>query len=214
MRAYKFLDKHFGLKSLYERRLKQSRIHEFNDPFELTPYDLTDPKLRWAFLDMREKLGRDNGLICFSASWGNPVIWAHYSDRHRGLCLGFEVPEITGDRDRDIAKRVRYTSRPLKFPAEFLSFSTARKFKYANRIPFTKFKDWSYEKEIRIWARLSNEEDGLHFLEFRKRMYLVEVIIGASCTVTRDAITRALGTLASEVKITRAACSLRRVQDG
>jgi hypothetical protein len=40
MRAYKFLDARFGLKSLYERRLKQSRLHELNDPFELTPYNL------------------------------------------------------------------------------------------------------------------------------------------------------------------------------
>jgi hypothetical protein len=42
MRAHKFLDKHFGLKSLYERRLKHSQIHELNDPFELAPYDLTE----------------------------------------------------------------------------------------------------------------------------------------------------------------------------
>src|SRR5689334_11048149 len=117
MRAYKFLNKHFGLKSLYERRLKQSRIHELNDPFELAPYDLTDTMLRWAFLDMREQLGRVNGLVCFSASWQNPVIWAHYSDQHRGLCLGFEVPELTGDGDKDIAKPVDYIRAPLEFPA-------------------------------------------------------------------------------------------------
>ncbi len=84
MRAYKFLDKQFGLKSLYERRLKQSRIHGLNDPFELTPYDLTDPQLRQAFLKTRDDM-KERGMLCFSAEWSDPVIWAHYSDKHRGL---------------------------------------------------------------------------------------------------------------------------------
>jgi hypothetical protein len=37
MRVYKFLSEHFGLKSLYERRLKISRLYELNDPFDHTP---------------------------------------------------------------------------------------------------------------------------------------------------------------------------------
>jgi hypothetical protein len=197
MRAYKFLDERFGLKSLYERRLKQSRIHELNDPFELAPYDLTDPRVRRAFLSMRELLGRENGLICFSASWQDPVIWAHYADKHQGLCLGFEVPNVTGDGDQDIAKKVTYISRPSRFPAEFLSLPLARKLKYVNRVPFTKFKHWAYEKEIRIWGRLSNEENGFHFFEFEDKIRLVEVRVGARCTLPRSAITRALGALAS-----------------
>ena len=125
MRAYKFLDAKFGLKSLRERRLKQSRIHELNDPFELTPYDLTEPTLRWAFLAMREELGREHGLICFSGSWSDPVLWAHYSDKHRGLCLGFEVPKITGDGNRDIAQAVEYITSPLKFPPNLASLPPA-----------------------------------------------------------------------------------------
>jgi len=48
MRAYKFLNQQYGLKSLYERRLRRTRINELNDPFELRPYDLTNPKVRWA----------------------------------------------------------------------------------------------------------------------------------------------------------------------
>src|SRR5713101_1589714 len=111
MRAYKFLDAHFGLKSLYEKRLKQSRIHELNDPFELTPYVLTDPVLRKAFLTTRDDLSNNRGVLCFSAAWRDPVIWAHYSDKHRGLCLGFEIPD-------DIGKRTNYIPRRLPFPSK------------------------------------------------------------------------------------------------
>jgi hypothetical protein len=119
MRAYKFLDAHFGLKSLYEKRLKQSRIHELNDPFELTPYVLTDPNLRQAFLTTRDDISNNRGVLCFSAAWRDPVIWAHYSDKHRGLCLGFEIPEIKGDPGNDESMHVSYISEPLQFPPNF-----------------------------------------------------------------------------------------------
>jgi hypothetical protein len=42
MRAYKFLDAQFGLKSMCERRLKQSRVSDLNDPFELRSFDVSD----------------------------------------------------------------------------------------------------------------------------------------------------------------------------
>jgi hypothetical protein len=80
MRAYKFLSGKYGLKSLSERRLRRTRINELNDPFELRPYDLTDPDLRWAFLDTRKRLAQEFGLLCFSADWCDPVIWAHFEN--------------------------------------------------------------------------------------------------------------------------------------
>jgi DUF2971 family protein len=216
MRVYKFLSKRFGLKGLNERRLKQSRIHELNDPFELAPYDLTDPAVRHAFVSLRDSMVQENGLICFSASWQDPVIWAHYADNHQGICLGFEIPKITGDGGKDIAKRVTYISRPLRFPAEFLALPQARQLKYVDRIPFTKFRHWAYEKEIRVWGRLSNEEDGLHFLEFEQRMRLVDVRIGASCTLNRSAIMRTLDASASEIRVIKVRAAYNRfamVQD-
>lgn len=44
MRAYKFLDQKFGLKSLSERRLKISTLHDLNDPFELLPYEMSSER--------------------------------------------------------------------------------------------------------------------------------------------------------------------------
>ena len=63
MRVYKFLDAHFGLKTLYEQRLKISKIDDLNDPFELLPFDLTDrPNVgRHA---KREKCSRRHRVCC------------------------------------------------------------------------------------------------------------------------------------------------------
>jgi hypothetical protein len=93
MLAYKFLDEHFGLKSLSEKRLKISTLSDLNDPFELLPYEVVDRNLRRVLRGIRDKWMRTHGILCFSADWRDPVIWAHYSDKHRGLCLGFEIPD-------------------------------------------------------------------------------------------------------------------------
>src|ERR1035437_286438 len=204
MRAYKFLDAHFGLKSLYERRLKQSRIQELNDPFELTPFDLTDLAVRKTFHQTRDDLDKSSGVVCFSADWRNPVIWAHYSDKHRGMCLGFDIPEMTGDPENDESGPVEYIAERIQFPPNFFALSDSEHTAFARKALFTKFDHWQYEQEIRRFAPLQNEEGGLHFLEFDEKLRLAGVIIGQNCTLPRTAITRALGSLAGEVKISKA----------
>ena len=204
MRAYKFLDAQFGLKSLYEKRLKQSRIHELNDPFELTPYVLTDPNLRQAFLITRDDIANNRGVLCFSASWHDPVIWAHYSDKHRGLCLGFEIPEMKKDPESDESMHVSYIPEPLQFPPNFSDIPERERLVIVQKILFTKFDNWKYEEEIRMWATLQDEEDGLYFRDFDETIRLVEVIIGAKSTIPKSTITGALGALATEVKVTKA----------
>lgn len=52
MRAYKFLDAHFGLRSLTEKRLKISTLRDLNDPFELLPYELSNRMHRMAMRQM------------------------------------------------------------------------------------------------------------------------------------------------------------------
>ena len=204
MRAYKFLDERFGLKSLYERRLKQSRLHELNDPFEVASCDLTDPAVRLAVCGMRDDLGARNGMTCLSAAWRDPVIWAHYSDKHKGLCLGFELPEMTADPERDITTRVRYVPELVKFPPKFLNLAPANQLEFVRNLLFTKYKNWAYEEEIRMWNPLQNKDGDLYFLEFDETIRLVEIIVGVNCAVSRRTLERALGSSATEVKIAKA----------
>lgn len=51
----------------------------------------------------------DCGILCFSKNWNNPVQWAHYADKHKGFCLGFDVPD-------EHPTKVTYRDTPL--PAE------------------------------------------------------------------------------------------------
>jgi hypothetical protein len=204
MRAYKFLSEEFGLKGLRDKRLKQSRINELNDPFELRPYDITDPALREAVLQTRNQIHENRGVLCFSADWNDPVIWAHYSEKHAGLCLGFEIPKIMGDAENDESDYVKYIVDPLYFPPDFLQLGDQQRFEIVRKMLFTKFKHWQYEHEIRVWAPLQHEEYGRYFLEFDERLRIVEVIIGARRQTTRAAIIEAIGPGANEVRIIKA----------
>jgi hypothetical protein len=205
MHAYKFLDASFGLKSIKERRLKQSRVADLNDPYELMPYDVTNDIVRNTFLSTREDVDKSRGLLCFSADWRNPVIWAHYSDKHRGLCLGFEIPEMHG-HPKDDAGYVTYVPHLLLPPSisDFEKMTDSEHDAFARAAIFTKFEHWAYEKELRVWSCLENEDNGLNFVPFGKNMRLTEVIIGQNCPLSKAEIVIALGSLASEVKISKA----------
>lgn len=107
MRAYKFLPCRFGCHALRDKRLKLSELHTLNDPFEFRPFKLRSPIEATAFQSYLSDLGETRALSCFSASWHNPVQWAHYADNHKGLCLGFDVPESK-------AAPVEYVSSPYE----------------------------------------------------------------------------------------------------
>jgi len=194
MRVYKFLDGHFGLKSLSEKRIKISEIHELNDPFELIPFNLKEPRHRKAMRQMRDQLAANGrGLLCFSATWQDPVIWAHYSDKHRGICLGFDIPD-----KKDLYRHVRYEPKRLPFPKDLYASADARD------ILFIKYSNWAYEHEVRVWIQLPEAENGLYFCDFDDTILLTEVIVGARCSLSRSAVTHALGSLADRVTLMKA----------
>src|SRR5260221_10202037 len=107
MRVYKFLSCKYGLEAIREKRLKLSELHSLNDPFDFIPFDLSDPELRKSVLDSKYEIGKDYGILCFSRSWHNPVLWAHYAESHKGICLGFDI-------SKDLPEAVIYVDKPTQ----------------------------------------------------------------------------------------------------
>jgi hypothetical protein len=75
---------------------------------------------------------------------------------------------------------------------------------FARSALFTKYKDWAYEKEIRVWCHLENKDEGLYFVPFGESLRLTEVVIGQNCQLSKAQIVSALGSLAEEVNISKA----------
>jgi hypothetical protein len=178
IRVYKFLDERFGLKTLKEKRLKISTLDDLNDPFELLPFAVADRSHRKALNDARKEWSHTRGILCFSADWRDPVVWAHYSDKHRGLCLGFDIPEEMGTAVRYVSERLSLLERLT--PED------------ATAWVFTKYDKWAYEKEIRCCVTLDESVDGFYFLGFGESLKLVEVISGARCKLSSETILEAV----------------------
>jgi hypothetical protein len=183
MRVYHFLSAQYTLKTLYEHRIKISTFSDLNDPFELWPFRLDSADAQKRFAKIREQFSERIGLVCFSRNWDNLLLWSHYGDKHKGICLGFDIPD-------DLLITVRYVSERLCPPQCEEGIESAAAEYYC-----IKFKQWGYEDEVRFCANLDKSEGGLYFYDFRENdqhIQLREVILGHRCSLEERAIERAL----------------------
>ena len=189
-RTYHFVPLCYGLDDLRYRHLKIAQLDDLDDPFELWAIAQPDQRLRQDMSTTKQQMAEQYGLLCFSLDWHNPLLWSHYADRHRGLALGFDVNER-------ILKRVSYVKdRPV---LEKINFETA------DRLLFTKYEDWRYEQEARIYTTLQDPDPktGLYVADFGEQLVLREVIAGPLCTVTKQELCDAAGS-ATEVEFKKA----------
>jgi hypothetical protein len=198
MRAFHFLPACWALDDIAKQQMKVSEIDQTNDPFELWCVSQPNRSLRDALRDYKRTMSERFGLICFSEDWENPLLWSHYADKHRGICLGFE------GRD-SILKKVRYAKRrlPLKLP---LTNETA------DRLLWTKYWDWKYEREWRIWLKLDERDGDSYFYKFESQpdlLRLREVIVGPLCETTEEQVRTALDGRYDGVKIMKARLAFR-----
>jgi hypothetical protein len=198
MRVFHFLNAEFGLKDIRERRLKISRLNELNDPFEFLGVDLADRSSREGLIRTKLRISQKNGLICFSSKWSNPVLWGHYADRHRGLCLAFDVPD-------DSVKKVDYVDSRFSWP-------TALDESFAEKLLFTKFSHWSYEDEYRAYMSLDVDDVDIYYADFSEQLVLKQVIVGANSAISRLEISTALRDLNGRVEVFKARAAFRKFE--
>jgi len=180
MRIYHFVDAEHGLENIRKKRIKISRLHDLNDPFELYALELSNSKFRKAFSLVKDELHKNRGILCFSERWTNPVMWSHYANKHHGLCLQFEVPSI------NLAK-VSYRFSRLKTELSQLSDKDPEVAEKAMLACLTtKFSHWKYEREWRVFAALDTpDKNGLYFADFSDNLKLTGVKVGPRSTVSR-----------------------------
>ena len=180
-RVYHLLPVEHAITNIVFGRIKIARISDLNDPFELSALNLRNKTARSLIEAHKQKLDNEKGLLCFSADWSDPVLWAHYGVQHRGICLGFDL-------DETMAIEISYHDRVL---AERLDGSvTSIDSDLSDRLVKTKFKSWAYEEEWRALVLLSDSifEGGLYFYPIQTSLELREVILGPLCTLPVDAV--------------------------
>ena len=85
------------------------------------------------------------GVCCFSESDQKLLMWSHYADKHKGVCLSFDINE-------DIQL---FSSHPyaVEYPPRYPTINAIRErglFKLRHFAFATKSLEWFYEQEVRI----------------------------------------------------------------
>ena len=89
------------------------------------------------------------GILSLSSRWNSTLMWSHYSDFHKGFCIGFNA-ELLKNTMFGKYKKVQYSS-------EFPDFKPSGKIEDTQlNMPFIKNQDWKYEQEYRFMQLFPN----------------------------------------------------------
>lgn len=151
MRAFKFRSSsqiEFALDILWNRRLYCTDWRRLNDPMEgIFSYSTKadEPYVQRLVKGIGE--AKSKYKVCsLSADFQSHLLWSHYAGGFDGLAIEVDLPNHD-DRIRTIEYRGVFA---------FLDMDQVRdEDEAAQRILFSKYQEWSYEKEIRI---LSTDE--------------------------------------------------------
>lgn len=171
---YHFLPSQYAIHDLERKMIKVSTLDTLNDPFELMPYlRYGDRKKIRHYLDVRNRISKEYGLLCFSETWEEPLIWSHYADKHKGIALGFKISNYQ-------IFKVAYDPNPMRKQFELTHDSVIDNQLFLD-LAKVKYEKWDYEKEHRILIKLAEciLINGYHFIQFGNSLLVKEVRLGS-----------------------------------
>jgi hypothetical protein len=148
------------LDALDNQYLHFSSPRDFNDPFDcMTNRENYIMKGGKGIVNHRNSIG----VCCFSLSNENPLMWGHYTNNYKGICLKFNNQELLKKENVAIDSHVSYLQnyKPAndelyKRLTEIDGFEISQSNKDFIKKTLTmlfeycwKYYDWKYEKEYR-----------------------------------------------------------------
>lgn len=113
------------------------------------------------------------GVCCFSKTNENPLLWAHYSAKHTGVCLVFDSTKDKTLFDKKFS---------IKYRSNYPLINFIRNRDRFDELVLTKSIDWIYEQEVRAM-----KSAGAQLYNFNKDA-LIGIIFG--CKTPPSEITR------------------------
>lgn len=207
MRLYYMTSRDIAEIILRERRMKLSLFHELNDPFELLGASIGEKDARQLFRVLHSHWAKTIGIISLSDNWKSPVMWAHYAQKHYGLCFGFDIPD-------DLAHEVQYQGERLKHLIDRSRQLMGLNEQSLKTVLLTKYKEWSYEREWRLFGTLKEPDPvtRYYYLNFGKSFVLREVIIGARCPLNVADVVKLVGNVEMSVTVRKARAAFTKFE--
>ena len=143
--------------------------------------------------DIESELFRqfDRGIVSFAERSTCPLMWSHYGDQHRGVCIGYTVPARA---IVDIHK-VKYRGSRLVRAGSVVAMlegCEAARHDVDEAVLLRKAGSWRYEREWRLFGALGLQDSPLE---------MENVIFGMRCTeAAKYAVMKAMEGRARPVK--------------
>lgn len=161
-------------------KIKFTNPEEFNDPFDchegLVSFTSTDNEDIKQYLSLnnqvldrknrrfatRESNKKKNAIklfrqkkniykvSCFSKNYNNPLMWSHYANKHKGVCIGYSFPILPEDFR---VYNVTYRNHILPIDIEIAEDSVMY-YWLTNKAMY-----WEYEEEVRAITKGSHPDD-------------------------------------------------------
>lgn len=162
--------------------LKFTKPSEFNDPFDYCPAQFEDiPEISFphALADhinrsMQTISSQLSGVACFTAYPDRMLMWSHYGDQHRSVCVGFDTDPLKELRPRNDK------NFPLYEKLEKVTYTTDRPNQSDEKAIYKKSEEWHDEEEYRLVSNASpgNPEGGPGVWSIPKSA-IKEIVFGA-----------------------------------
>lgn len=165
MILYKYYGFSSGLSALSSQQLGFRHPESFNDPLELTYFDLNNNCNTIDFLK------KTLGVLSLTRAPLNPLMWAHYGDEHKGFVIGYDVDDeffsskkynlipvgngsviYTPEKERieiptNIRSKIYQLSSGGYDPSELADNAAVD---FLEKILLCKHSCWRYEQEVRV----------------------------------------------------------------
>ena len=173
--------------------LKVTQLGHANDYFEFKPgFSCLDIESEW----QNTIHGSEPCVICLSTRMSSPVMWGHYGDKGKGVCLVFDIPIEKGGNPLASDLYCIYGSQLLlgkvQYPTEqyvidkIPPMGSSAMNELVAKLACIKAKDWEYEQEYRVIVpeRFLQADNGKLYYPGLLQ-YCSAVLLGWECPLTR-----------------------------
>ncbi|WP_111709854.1 DUF2971 domain-containing protein [Lutibacter citreus] len=162
-----------------ERKLSSS---ELISHLKKNTYTFENNDVKKVFENSKKQLW----ISCFSKTYKEILMWSHYGNNHKGVCIGFNYKGLSETFD--------FIPSKVKYKKKFKKVDYCNDYQKAlNYLINTKSKNWKYEKEIRLRTNKdfapSLNENGIISI---KPSSISRIIIGCNCNINLSSLSKRL----------------------
>ncbi len=171
----------YALKSastVASRELSEIAYHATNPEYEVSK---EQAEVRLLTNEIRKELLRfyENGVCCFSSVYNSPLLWSHYGDQHKGICIGYDLNR----KPRPIPRRVDYGGSRIiqtsKIAKALINEEPEAKEELDRNVLMLKAPGWKYEREWRLIGKRGLQDSCLRMKDVTFGMRCPEAVMHA-----------------------------------